>query len=508
MDKKKLIKALEYIETKKHNVSERNKILTINLIRYIETGNYYNMFGILNQELEDVCEAYEELYKNRLLNILKQKNIFLFSIKYKEIEDIELSEGYKKCCGIGYIELLNLFKENKYEDIYKMIDNDIIYYINDKIPKNTEKELKIDLHYEKLKNKLHECEQKKEDKITEPIHIVIEKPKIILKKNIFNKDTYKLTTDKIEDKLDLKKEKIPNYSLEWEDCIIKEWRESTYKIFMRHMKLLLKSLKQDTTKCNLKIFTEEDTFDKVIKILHNNPKKYKLNTIISKFKALTLYIINFIPKTDIILEYNKYNKYLSHLLDLVSKNNIETKNKKINLDIIDYTEIIKKCNEILSTDNDDIIKILCYIYKYGFDDPTKNPIGVLRPGDLLNTIITNEYNKDIIYNQLAIKDKIWYFNENLTKNATYRTIILDDEFINNITKLTEENNFLLGFTDIRPDIICDILYKNGLPNTNMMRASCEIYTNKNYKLKEGINITNNLGHTSITNLMNYNVMKE
>lgn len=186
MNKEKLIKALEYIETTKHNVSERNKILTINLIRYIETGNYYNIFGILNQELETVCDSYEEIYRNRLLNIIKQKNIFLFSKKYIEIEDSELSEGYKKCCGIAYIDLLNLFKENKYEDIYNMINSDIIYYLNDTIPKNTEKELKIDLHYEKLKNKLHEYEQKKEESI----------------EKIMNKDIINILYNKILSTLD------------------------------------------------------------------------------------------------------------------------------------------------------------------------------------------------------------------------------------------------------------------------------------------------------------------
>jgi hypothetical protein len=186
MNKEKLIKALEYIEKTKHNVSERNKILTINLIRYIETGNYYNIFGILNQELETVCDSYEEIYRNRLLNIIKQKNIFLFSKKYIEIEDSELSEGYKKCCGIAYIDLLNLFKENKYEDIYNMINSDIIYYINDTIPKNTEKELKIDLHYEKLKNKLHEYEQKKEESI----------------EKIMNKDIINILYNKILSTLD------------------------------------------------------------------------------------------------------------------------------------------------------------------------------------------------------------------------------------------------------------------------------------------------------------------
>ncbi len=186
MNKEKLIKALEYIETTKHNVSFWNKILTINLIRYIETGNYYNIFGILNQELETVCDSYEEIYRNRLLNIIKQKNIFLFSKKYIEIEYIELSEGYKKCCGIAYIDLLNLFKENKYEDIYNMINSDIIYYLNNNMQDTAEKELKIELHYEKLKNKLHEYEQKKEESI----------------EKIMNKDIINILYNKILSTLD------------------------------------------------------------------------------------------------------------------------------------------------------------------------------------------------------------------------------------------------------------------------------------------------------------------
>ena len=61
MYKEQVLKGFEYIETKKHNVSERNKILTINLIRYIETGDHYNIFEILNQKLDDICESYEEI---------------------------------------------------------------------------------------------------------------------------------------------------------------------------------------------------------------------------------------------------------------------------------------------------------------------------------------------------------------------------------------------------------------------------------------------------------------
>ena len=65
--KDKVIKTLEFIETKK-GIKENTKFLIINLLRYINKCDYINIFNLLNKSREEILETYEEEYKNRIKN--------------------------------------------------------------------------------------------------------------------------------------------------------------------------------------------------------------------------------------------------------------------------------------------------------------------------------------------------------------------------------------------------------------------------------------------------------
>ena len=119
--KDKVIKTLEFIETKK-GIKENTKFLIINLLRYINKCDYINIFNLLNKSREEILETYEEEYKNRIKNQEKKIKPYLFSNILYDTSEAEILMNFKKQLDVDYYKIKELIEKDDYETIYKSIN--------------------------------------------------------------------------------------------------------------------------------------------------------------------------------------------------------------------------------------------------------------------------------------------------------------------------------------------------------------------------------------------------
>ena len=111
--KDKVIKTLEFIETKK-GIKENTKFLIINLLRYINKCDYINIFNLLNKSREEILETYEEEYKIRIKNQEKKIKPYLFSNILYDTSEAEILMNFKKQLDVDYYKIKELIEKDDY----------------------------------------------------------------------------------------------------------------------------------------------------------------------------------------------------------------------------------------------------------------------------------------------------------------------------------------------------------------------------------------------------------
>jgi hypothetical protein len=127
--KDKIHKLFEYIENKK-SISENNKILAINIIKYIETDVYIDILNLISTKIELVFINYEDKYITRLKKQIKINKPYLFSKKLLDITKNDILNNFEKQIGINYDICIELLKKKDYEKIYKSVKSQLSDYIN------------------------------------------------------------------------------------------------------------------------------------------------------------------------------------------------------------------------------------------------------------------------------------------------------------------------------------------------------------------------------------------
>ena len=309
---------------------------------------------------------------------------------------------------------------------------------------------------------------------------------------------------------------MPGNLLKWEDCIFDKCTEKTNKIYIRIMKNILNKLGINTEYCDLKIFLEDSTLNRIMDLIKDDC----LNTQEQTIQVIKNYLKYFVVKAGLTISYKIYMSYESkHIeLDKLLKITKETK------DIIKFEDLLELFNNILNdkieltneqTKNDYniVIKIICLIYSYGYENNDINKIGILRYQDLLNTeVIYEDIEKDIKYKDIDIekhyisyKDKKWYFKSKYTKNSKDRIIDLSEDFLIKLKELrnkTKTKKLLTKHYKGTSSII-KIIHLYNMPSLNDMRKSAEQYSHDNFDIEEGLRYTKNLGHTIKTNITSY-----
>jgi|LakMenE18May11ns_1017448.scaffolds.fasta_scaffold9944444_4 hypothetical protein len=322
---------------------------------------------------------------------------------------------------------------------------------------------------------------------------------------------YNLYKDKFKKEI---KDEVKTHLLRWSECKLDKNKEVSNKIYMRIMKNVLRGLhtqKQNETLdeyCDMSIFANEDTFDKVKLLIKDECHNMKCQII----KTIKIYIKHFTPKTNIVISNRIFYLYESYY-DELNKSREITKETK---DIINFEDLLIKLIDILNGKIEltkeqlfynDVMKIICLIYSYGYNEIEESvKIGILRYNDLINTIVVNEdkdINKDLNY--ISYKDKKWYIRKEKTKNKADRVIDLTDDFLLKLGKLREnsKNNYLLMFKYKSTSSLISMVRIYDLPNLNDMRKSAEQYAHDNLTMVEGLRYTANIGHTVKTNMVSY-----
>ena len=283
--------------------------------------------------------------------------------------------------------------------------------------------------------------------------------------------------------------------LDWSECYNADIKDVSNKMYMEDMKRILTYLNVNTDKCDLRIFAQEETYDKIVYFL----KDFQDTTKYKYYRDINIYLEKYLKLTSIKMDYDLYNKYIKKKLEY-------KKAKMINKKIPKFEDILIKIKEILKikrllTD----LRIILIIYSYGFDDEKSNPIGILRHSDLLNTIYKTTETDIVDFNYIDIQKKKWFFLKNATKNSKDREINLDDKFLKELIKYKNSTKLLYDVKTHKTNLY-RWLKSYGLPNLNTLRKSCEIYLNSGkFSKDKGEIITYNMGHTKEVANEYYNI---
>jgi hypothetical protein len=327
--------------------------------------------------------------------------------------------------------------------------------------------------------------------------------------NLIIKDNNELKLKKYEEYTEKIKKtdliKLDNNLLYWSECYLDKNKDISNEIYINQMKKILSKLGIDIKYCDLRIFAEEETFDKVKLLIENECHNTKCQII----KIIKIYLNNFAEIAGIEIPNKIYYAYEYYYDKLNKKKNIT----KDTSDIIKFEDLLVKMYEILNDTIDitiqqkqyiNLIKIICLIYSYGYDIKEEKKIGILRYCELINTIvIKDDYKTELNY--ISYIDKKWYIRAKYTKNKEDREINLTDDFLLKLDKYRNKskNNYLLMYNYKDTSSIVKIIKLFNLPQLKDMRKSAEQYSYDNFKLQEGKEYTKNNGHKVKTVMVSY-----
>jgi hypothetical protein len=297
--------------------------------------------------------------------------------------------------------------------------------------------------------------------------------------------------------------------LSWEECYLDKNKEISNEIYINQMKKILSKLNINIEYCDLRIFKEDETFEKVKSLIKTECHNTKCQII----KIIKIYLKNFIPKTGIKLPNHIYYLYEYYYEELSKKENITKETEKI----IKFKELLELMWAILEEKIEltpeqktynNIIKIICLIYSYGYKDEGPK-IGVLRYSDMMNTIILKE-ERETELNYISYIEKKWYFRANYTKNKKDRSIDLTEDFLikldNYRSKTKNDYLFMYNYKHVKSLIKIISIY--NLPKLNDMRKSAEQYSYENFSSVEGGIYAKNNGHITKTIMKSYINLKK
>lgn len=466
-------------------------------------------------EIKQMFNKYTNLNYDEIINIIHEKKyedlLLEDCIKELLVKDYKVNKIKKYYTENAYRETIIDDKKEENED--KIIDNKIIddnikidddkiidnKIIDDKIINDTiiddetiddgtiieKKYININLTTKILIENKEKIEYimsniKTAEYIDDIIKILDEKNNI--KKKIQIKNTKKPETILLKDS-----EKNIKYNIEWHYLINKNIKRKSNEIYKACIERLLLFLNQSIDTCNLSIFTQHSTFNKIQDYLI----KKKNSTKYAYYKIINIYLSKYLQITKHKIDYGLSNmyeqeqmKYENELMDLKS--------------VINFNDLLDKINFIMNNKkiNNDY-RIILYIYMYGYKTPDQNPIGVLRYSDLLNTVHNMNGDENIKLNNIDYINKKWIFNENFTKNKKHREFDIDDEFLNGLKQLRfSKSEKLLSLPRTCSRNIYRWNIKYNLKSLNEMRKSCEIYINSGIMFKDrGEKITYQMGHS-------------